>query len=66
MALLSAVILFGTTWIFVQLLLIGRWNGGKYDRPIIGILSQPVDQSTQLSADFIPGAYVKFFESCGS
>ena len=48
------------------MLLIGRWNGGKYDRPIIGILSQPVDQTTTLSADFIPGAYVKFFESCGS
>lgn len=66
MALLSAVILFGTTFIFVQLLLIGRWNGGHYDRPIIGVLSQPVDQASTLSTDFIPGAYVKFFESCGS
>ena len=65
MALLSALILFGMTWVFTQLLLIGRWNGGKYDRPIVGILTQPQDQTSTLSSDFISGNYVKFVESCG-
>lgn len=64
MSLLSALVLFGCVWVFTQLLLIGRWSGGKYDRPIVGILTQPLDQ-TQVSSDYISGPLTKFVESFG-
>lgn len=64
-AILSAAILFMCVWVFTQLLLIGKWNGGKYDRPIVGILTQPVDLNDPKTSDFIQGPYVKFVESFG-
>lgn len=64
-AILSAAVLFVCVWVFIQLLLIGKWNGGKYDRPIIGILTQPSDPSDPKTSDFIDASYVKYVESFG-